>query len=229
MTLDRARLPSAHPPARRAVRLADGPSGRTTDHLPGHPAVGRSGGTTTRPARVRGAALVLGALVVLAAPVAGAASTPGPAQGAASRGWVPPLDREVADLGVLAPFDPPEHDWLPGHRGVDLAAAPAETVRSPAPGVVSFTGPVAGRDVVVVLHDDGLRTSLEPVTASVGRGERVTSGSVLGTVQAAESAAGSHCAATCVHWGVRRGERYLDPLALLGDRPPIVLLPLGEG
>jgi hypothetical protein len=27
-----------------------------------------------------------------------------------------------------------------------------------------------------------------------------------------------------VHWGVRRGERYIDPLSLL-DRPPIVLLP----
>ena len=228
MTLDRARLPSAHPPARRAVRLADGPSGRTTDHLPEHPAVGPSGGTTTRRARVRGAALVLGALVVLAAPVAGAASAPGPGQGAASSGGGPPHDPAVGGRGVLAPGGPPAHARRPGRRGGDLAAAPAETVRSPAPGVVSFTGPVAGRDVVVVLHDDGLRTSLEPVTASVGRGERVTSGSVLGTVQAAESAAGSHCAATCVHWGVRRGERYLDPLALLGDRPPIVLLPLRE-
>lgn len=177
---------------------------------------------------MRGAVLALGVIVTLGTPVAGAATAPDAGSGAASTGWVPPLDRDVADLGVLAPFDPPERDWLPGHRGVDLAAAPAETVLSPAPGVVSFTGPVAGRDVVVVLHDDGLRTSLEPVTASVGRGERVTSGSVLGTVQAAESAAGSHCAATCVHWGVRRGERYLDPLALLGDRPPIVLLPLGE-
>ncbi|MEV8029647.1 murein hydrolase activator EnvC family protein [Cellulosimicrobium funkei] len=213
MTFDRARLPSACPSARRAIRPAARPRGRAV----------------SRRARLRGAALVLGAVVVLGAPVAGAATTPDTGQGAATGGWVPPLDRSLDRLGVLAPFDPPEHDWLPGHRGVDLAAAPAETVRSPAPGVVSFTGPVAGRDVVVVLHDDGLRTSLEPVTASVGRGERVTSGSVLGTVQAAESAAGSHCAATCVHWGVRRGERYLDPLALLGDRPPIVLLPLGEG
>lgn len=211
--LPSARLPSACPSGRRAVRPADRTRGRAV----------------SRRARLRGAALVLGAVVVLGAPVAGAATPPDAGQGAATGGWVPPLDRSLDRLGVLAPFDPPEHDWLPGHRGVDLAAAPAETVRSPAPGVVSFTGPVAGRGVVVVLHDDGLRTSLEPVTASVERGERVTSGSVLGTVQAAESAAGSHCAATCVHWGVRRGERYLDPLALLGDRPPIVLLPLGEG
>ncbi|WP_340698424.1 M23 family metallopeptidase [Cellulosimicrobium funkei] len=213
MTFDRARRPAACASAPRAGRPADRPGGRAP----------------ARRARLRGAALVLGAVVVLGAPVAGAAAPPDAGHGAATGGWVPPLDRSLDRLGVLAPFDPPEHDWLPGHRGVDLAAAPAETVRSPAPGVVSFTGPVAGRDVVVVLHDDGLRTSLEPVTASVGRGERVTSGAVLGTVQAAESATGSHCAAACVHWGVRRGERYLDPLALLGDRPPIVLLPLGEG
>ena len=62
------------------------------------------------------------------------------------------------------------------------------------------------------------------------RGTRVAAGSVVGTVQgpADGGAVASHCAATCVHWGVRRGQRYVDPLALLGERPPIVLLPLGE-
>jgi len=78
----------------------------------------------------------------------------------------------------------------------------------------------------VVTHDDGLRTSLEPVTATVPRGTHVASGGVVGTVQVADGTVASHCAGACVHWGVRRGERYVDPLALLGDRPPIVLLPL---
>jgi hypothetical protein len=37
----------------------------------------------------------------------------------------------------------------------------------------------------------------------------------------------SHCAPrTCLHWGVRLGSRYVDPLTLLGRGPP-VLLPLG--
>ncbi|WP_239158476.1 M23 family metallopeptidase, partial [Streptomyces sp. SID13726] len=127
-------------------------------------------------------------------------------------------------------LDPPLHDWLPGHRGVDLAAAAGETVLAPAPGVVTFAGPVAGRDVVVVTHDGGLRTSLEPVTAVAPRGTRVAAGDVVGTVQGSpgDETVASHCAAACVHWGVRRGERYVDPLALLGERPPIVLLPLGE-
>ncbi|MFE6235305.1 M23 family metallopeptidase [Cellulosimicrobium sp. NPDC057862] len=182
---------------------------------------------TTRP---RGVALVLSALLLALAPVASAAPGGSP-EGApvASPGWVPPLDRAPGALGVLAPFDPPLHDWLPGHRGVDLAAAAGEPVLSPADGVVTFAGPVAGRDVVVVTHDDGLRTSLEPVTPVAARGTDVAAGSVLGTVQAPEDGAvASHCAGTCVHWGVRRAERYVDPLALLGERPPIVLLPLGN-
>ncbi|MBN0041427.1 M23 family metallopeptidase [Cellulosimicrobium cellulans] len=182
---------------------------------------------TTRP---RAAALAVSALLLVLAPVASAA-TGGSAEvdSAASPGWVPPLDRAPDALGVLAPFDPPLQDWLPGHRGVDLAAAAGEPVLAPAPGVVTFAGPVAGRGVVVVTHDDGLRTSLEPVTASAPRGTRVAAGDVVGTVQVPDGVAvASHCADTCVHWGVRRGDRYVDPLAMLGERPPIVLLPLGE-
>jgi len=186
-----------------------------------------------------GAALLLvlalaapGAATGVAAAAAGAAEPAvGSAVPASDAAWVPPLDRALDALGVLAPFDPPAQDWLAGHRGVDLAAAPGEVVRSPAPGVVTFAGPVAGRDVLVVLHDDGLRTSLEPVAGTVAAGTRVARGGVVGTVQDAgeprASGHGGHCAGTCVHWGVRRGERYVDPLALLGERPPIVLLPLG--
>jgi murein DD-endopeptidase MepM/ murein hydrolase activator NlpD len=206
------------------------------------------------PGRAPARALALATAVVLA--VAGgapgaAADDPGPAARPASgatssaatsdvspgprgavAGWVPPLDRAPDALGVLAPFDPPAHDWLPGHRGVDLAADPGEVVRSPAPGVVTFAGPVAGRDVLVVLHDDGLRTSLEPVTATLAPGSRVGAGTPVGSVEVAPEGTtsthhGGHCADVCVHWGVRRGDRYIDPLALLGDRPPIVLLPLG--
>ena len=36
-----------------------------------------------------------------------------------------------------------------------------------------------------------------------------------------------HCAPlTCLHWGVRRGQAYLDPLVLLRPPAPPVLLPL---
>lgn len=182
--------------------------------------------------RRRALALALTALLLVLTPTATASPgrQPGDASAAGSPGWVPPLDRAPDAPGVLAPFDPPLHDWLPGHRGVDLAAQAGELVLSPAPGVVTFAGPVAGREVVVVTHDDGLRTSLEPVSATAPRGTRVAAGSALGVVQGPGDggAVASHCAGTCVHWGVRRGDRYVDPLALLGERPPIVLLPLGE-
>jgi murein DD-endopeptidase MepM/ murein hydrolase activator NlpD len=103
---------------------------------------------------------------------------------------------------------------------VDLAAPPGTPVRAVAAGRVSFAGRVAGRGVVSVelagTGEPPLRTTYEPVTASVTKGEEVGPGEVLGTVQPA----GSHCTAPCVHWGLLRGETYLDPLSVL---PPWLL------
>jgi murein DD-endopeptidase MepM/ murein hydrolase activator NlpD len=61
-----------------------------------------------------------------------------------------------------------------------------------------------------------LRTTYEPVRASVEKGDEVLAGQVVGTVEPT----GSHCGVTCVHWGLLRGETYLDPLSLL---PPWLL------
>ena len=90
-------------------------------------------------------------------------------------------------------------------------------------GVVAFAGRVAGRPVVSIEHANGLRTTYEPVDPSVGAGQPVARGSPIGTL--ASGHAGCPAGA-CLHWGARRGETYLDPLALL--RPPrIRLLPWG--
>jgi murein DD-endopeptidase MepM/ murein hydrolase activator NlpD len=90
-------------------------------------------------------------------------------------------------------------------------------------GVVVFAGMVAGRPVVSVDHADGLRTTYEPVQPTVAAGQIVARGSALGTLLAGHEGCP---AAACLHWGLRRGETYLDPLALL--RPPEVrLLPRG--
>jgi murein DD-endopeptidase MepM/ murein hydrolase activator NlpD len=88
---------------------------------------------------------------------------------------------------------------------------------------------VGGKHIVVVAHPDGLRSTLEPVVATVERGSTVAAGQVVGTVTTAPATADNpgHCAPDdCLHWGVRRGDVYLDPLTLLGAAPPIVLLPL---
>ena len=66
---------------------------------------------------------------------------------------------------VIRPYDPPDKPWLPGHRGVDLAAGPGSVVASSADGVVHFAGSVAGTPTVSVMHADGIRTTYQPVVA----------------------------------------------------------------
>lgn len=122
---------------------------------------------------------------------------------------------------VLRGWEPPATVYGPGHRGVDLAASAGTPVRAVASGRVSFAGRVAGKGVVAVdltgTGDPPLRTTYEPVTATVEKGASVEPGEVIGTVDAS----GSHCtAAPCVHWGLRRGEEYVNPLSLL---PPWLL------
>ncbi|MGC4174771.1 M23 family metallopeptidase [Demequina sp.] len=130
-----------------------------------------------------------------------------------------------APLQVAAAFDRPASDWGPGHRGVDIWLGEGDAVLSPGAGVVTFAGRVAGRGVVVVTHPNGLRSTLEPVTASGRVGDHVRQGDTVGTLELA----GSHCAShACLHWGVRRGEEYLDPLDVLRGYGPIRLLPLRE-
>ncbi|MEU6336562.1 M23 family metallopeptidase [Streptomyces cellulosae] len=131
---------------------------------------------------------------------------------------------------VLRGWEPPASVYGPGHRGVDLAAATGTPVRAVADGRVSFAGRVAGKGVVSVelagTGDPPLRTTYEPVRASVEEGAEVRAGEVIGTVEAG----GSHCTAPCVHWGLLRGETYLDPLSLLPPwllhRGPSRLLPV---
>lgn len=134
--------------------------------------------------------------------------------------YAPPLP----DPTVVRTFDPPTSRWGAGHRGVDLAAHPGDLALAPADGIVAFAGTVVNRGVVVINHPDGLRSTLEPVTPSVEVGQSVRRGEVVGTVQDA----GSHCEPdTCAHWGVRRGDVYLDPWLLIDATPrPIRLLPL---
>jgi len=111
-------------------------------------------------------------------------------------------------------FDAPDSPWGAGHRGVDLAAQPGQSVLAADAGVVVFAGPVAGRGVMSVDHDGGLRTTYEPVTPGVAAGDQVYRGQVLGTVSAGHPGCP---VAACLHWGVRRGDEYVDPLSLTGE------------
>jgi murein DD-endopeptidase MepM/ murein hydrolase activator NlpD len=145
-----------------------------------------------------------------------AAAIASPARGPAFR-W--PLDGTPR---VVRRFDPPPRPWLPGHRGVDLAGPAYATVRSAGEGVVRFAGVVAGRGVVSVDHANGLRTTYEPVLPSVRAGDIVRLGDPLGVLAVGHPGCD---APACLHWGLRRGAVYLDPLALLG-LARVRLLPL---
>ncbi len=117
-------------------------------------------------------------------------------------------------------FDPPRVRWGSGHRGVDVGAGIGTPIRAPTEGTVTFAGLVAGREVLVVAHAGGLRSTFEPVFATLATGARVAAGDVVGVLTAAQG----HCGpAACLHWGVLRGSEYLDPLRFL--QSPVVLLP----
>ncbi len=123
------------------------------------------------------------------------------------------------DGPVIRGFDPPDQPWLAGHRGVDLRAAVGTAVHAAADGRIGFAGEVGGKPVVTVVHG-GLRTTYEPVHASVSAGDRVTAGAVIGHLVDGHDCGGGD---TCLHLGLLRGDSYLDPL-LLFERPEIRLL-----
>ena len=125
---------------------------------------------------------------------------------------------------VERPFTPPTTAYGAGHRGVDLQADVGDPVVAGGPGQVTYVGLLAGRGVVTVTHASGLRTTYEPVLASVRLGAAVARGTVLGKVSTGH---GSCRRPTCLHWGLLRGSTYLDPLSLL-RREPVVLLPVPE-
>lgn len=114
---------------------------------------------------------------------------------------------------VLRPFDPPPQRWLPGHRGVDLGGVPGQLVRAAGSGTVVYAGVVAGRGVVSIEHAGGLRTTYEPVTASVRAGQTVLAGEVIGSLDPGHAGCPREA---CLHWGLRRGQTYLNPLVLVG-------------
>lgn len=212
------------PGARRALALA-GP----LSHPPGPPGV----------AGVAGLLCLLSLLGVWASPAQAASPSPAPP----ARLW--PVPGQDAGHGTGGPprieraFQPPPTPWAAGHRGVDLAARAGQPVRAVAAGRVAFAGRVAGRGVVTLTLSDptrtegsadtedaggALRTTYEPVRASVTTGEDVAAGQVIGVLERGPY----HCARACLHWGLLRGDRYVDPLSLLPGVPrgPSRLLPV---
>ncbi len=159
-------------------------------------------------------ALSLAALFLAAGITPGATASVGSVDSGTAAEFVPPLPPPPV---VLTPFAPPPTRYGAGHRGVDLAADVGAAVSAAGAGRVVFAGDLAGRGVISIEHDGGLRTTYEPVTATVGVGSTVGAGQPIGTLEAGHAG----CApASCLHWGARLPDgSYLDPLALLRPWP----------
>jgi murein DD-endopeptidase MepM/ murein hydrolase activator NlpD len=111
---------------------------------------------------------------------------------------------------VVRGFQPPDSPYGPGHRGVDLAADAGTPVLAADAGVVVYAGVVAGIPVVSIDHDGGLRTTYEPVAASVAAGAQVHRGQEIGSLRAGHPGC---TAAACLHWGALLNGAYVNPLS----------------
>jgi len=153
---------------------------------------------------LRSCSLVVGLMVVAAAVVVtaspAAAEPPGPGS------WLLPVDGPVTRL-----FVQPAGPYGAGHRGVDFAVPVGTVVRAAQGGSVTFAGTVAGTLHVVVGHEGGLRTSYSFLArADVAVGDRVSRGDPVGVT----GGTGDGHGPDVFHFGLRVGERYVDPMQL---------------
>jgi murein DD-endopeptidase MepM/ murein hydrolase activator NlpD len=133
--------------------------------------------------------------------------------------WAWPLSPQPR---IVRLFSRPQQRYGPGHRGLDLEGQPGALVRAVDAGTVTHVGVVAGRGTVTLVHASGLRSTYEPVTASVKAGQAVGRGAVLGHLVPE----GGHCPGrVCLHLGAIQLSDYIDPLPLL-ERHGVRLLPL---
>lgn len=137
-----------------------------------------------------------------------AASAPGSTAPSGRVVYALPVPGKIVD-----PYRPPTHRYGPGNNGVDLTTTPGAPVGAAAAGVVQFAGQVGGRLFVVIMHADGVRTTLGFLASvSVRVGQQMRAGQIVGT------------SGTTIHFGARRGDVYIDPLSLLDVGPPSVWL-----
>lgn len=142
-----------------------------------------------------------------------------PSKSVSAPKWVWP----VASPVVIEAFNPPPKPWLAGHRGIDLAARAGDLVRATGSGFVTFAGPLADKGVVVISHGS-IRTTYEPVKATVSVGDYVQVAETIGYLQRGVSHCSRNLQVTCLHWGLRQGEKYLNPVWLL--KPRVRLKPI---
>lgn len=86
---------------------------------------------------------------------------------------------------------------------------PGEKILSAAPGTVVYAGVLVDRPVISIRHENGLRSTYEPVEPTVKVGETVGQGQEIGTVLSGHDG-------DALHWGAKFSDKYyVDPVALV--------------
>ncbi len=162
-------------------------------------------GSSVRRLACIGAGAMFISVSVAAAPTAAAAPEPSTPSTHASA-WQRPVEG-----AVVRPFEQPSSVYGAGHRGVDFAASPGTPVRAANDGVVTFAGTVAGTLHVTIAHGGTLRTSSSFLQSiAVREGQQVARGDVIGTA----GGVGPDHDGGALHFGLRVGDHYVDPMLL---------------
>lgn len=107
-------------------------------------------------------------------------------------------------LTVIDPFRPPQHFAGAGNRGLEYGYSEDQLVMAAAEGFVAYSGSVAGTGVISIEHADGLRTTYTNLKEIwIEDYQYVYAGHTLGI------------AGPGFHFGVKIGDRYLDPAILI--------------
>lgn len=90
--------------------------------------------------------------------------------------YLPPVNATV-DVS----FEAPACTYCPGQRGNEYEVSPGTPVHAAAAGMVTFAGVVVGVRYVVVVHDDGIRSTYGVLhRTAVAVDQRVDAGQVIG-------------------------------------------------
>ena len=123
--------------------------------------------------------------------------------------YQPPVTSPIVDQ-----FRAPACSYCPGNRGLEYQPPAGSRVVAAAAGIVRFSGVVAGVRYVVIEHGDGRSATYGRLAAAgVAVGTRVRQGDVVGSTT------------DRFYFGLRVGDRYVDPAPFLGAlryRPRLV-------
>lgn len=123
--------------------------------------------------------------------------------------YQPPVSSPVVDA-----FRAPSCLYCPGNRGLEYEPSTGSRVVAASAGVVRFSGIVAGVRYLVIQQGDGRTATYGRLaSARVAVGESVAAGDLVGTTT------------NRFYFGLRQGERYIDPAPYIGTfryRPRLV-------